>query len=47
MKFLNIKVNSKEIDVNVHPAKSIVKFSQEKKVFSTVVAAIKNALARI
>lgn len=33
------------VDVNVHPAKTEVKFSEEKKVFSAVYAAVKNALA--
>ncbi|MDO4174473.1 MAG: DNA mismatch repair endonuclease MutL [Eubacteriales bacterium] len=33
------------VDVNVHPAKTEVKFSQEKQVFSAVYAACKNALA--
>lgn len=34
------------VDVNVHPAKTEVKFAQEKQVFSAVYAACKNALAR-
>ena len=33
------------VDVNVHPAKTEVKFAQEKQVFSAVYAACKNALA--
>ena len=33
------------VDVNVHPAKTEVKFAEEKKVFSAVYAAVKNALA--
>lgn len=33
------------VDVNVHPAKTEVKFSQEKPVFEAVYAACKNALA--
>ena len=34
-----------QVDVNVHPAKTEVKFAQEKQVFSAVYAACKNALA--
>ena len=33
------------VDVNVHPAKTEVKFSQEKPVFETIYVACKNALA--
>ena len=40
--FLNI--NPKTVDVNVHPAKLEVKFSNEKPVFEAVYYAVKNAL---
>lgn len=40
-----IKINPKLIDVNVHPTKSQVKFSEELKVYDAVVQAVKQALA--
>ncbi len=39
--FLNIKVNPSMVDVNVHPAKLEVKFSNEKAVFSAIHSALK------
>lgn len=41
---LNIEVNPVLVDVNVHPAKREVKFSNEKQVFKCVYTAIRNAL---
>lgn len=41
---LNIKLPPDKIDVNVHPAKTEIKFSQEKAVFDAVYLAAKNAL---
>lgn len=41
---LNLSVNFETIDVNVHPHKTEVKFSDEKQVFDTVYWAVKNAL---
>lgn len=41
---LSIKVNPAAVDVNVHPAKSFVKFSQPVKVYEAVFEAIRNAL---
>ncbi len=42
---LNIKVNPSQVDVNVHPAKTEVRFSDEKAIFNAVFYACKNALA--
>lgn len=41
---LNLSVNFEAVDVNVHPHKTEVKFSDEKQVFETVYWAVKNAL---
>lgn len=41
---IKLAVNPAFIDVNVHPNKTEVKFSDEKKVFDTVYWAVKNAL---
>jgi len=41
---LKLEVNPTFVDVNVHPNKKEVKFSDEKKVFDTVYWAVKNAL---
>ncbi len=41
---INIKLNPELVDVNVHPAKLEVRFSDESKVFKAVHYAIKNAL---
>ena len=40
----NIEINPQKVDVNVHPAKLEVRFSDESKVFKAVFHAIKNAL---
>ncbi len=34
------------VDVNVHPAKTVVRFSDEKKIFDAVYVAIKNAITK-
>jgi len=41
---LNIKINQELVDVNVHPAKLEVRFSEEGKVFKAINIALKNAL---
>ncbi len=41
---LDISVPSKEIDVNVHPTKAEVRFSDNNKIFSAVYHALKNAV---
>ncbi len=43
--FIDLPENT--VDVNVHPAKTEVRFSDEKKVFSSVYYAVKNALERL
>lgn len=41
---LDLKVDCRALDVNVHPHKTEVKFSDEKQVFETVYWGVKNAL---
>lgn len=41
---LNIVIPFDKVDVNVHPAKTEVKFSAEKQIFDAVYLAVKNAL---
>ena len=43
---LKIEVNPRLVDVNVHPTKMEVRFSEEKKVYSLVYWAVKNALTQ-
>lgn len=42
---LNIKIDPSFVDVNVHPSKTEVRFSDEKAIFNAVYYACKNALA--
>ncbi len=42
---LNIKINPSLVDVNVHPAKTEVRFSDERVIFNAIFYACKNALS--
>lgn len=42
---INLEINPSLVDVNVHPAKTEVRFGDEKPVFNSVYGAVKNALA--
>lgn len=44
MAVLNLEINPSLIDINVHPTKLEVKFSDDKSVYETVYFAVKNAL---
>lgn len=43
---MNLKISAALVDVNIHPAKLEVKFSDEKAVFDAVFAATRNALLK-
>lgn len=43
---LFVKLDLNLVDVNIHPAKLEIKFSDERKVFDTIYFAVKNALSR-
>ncbi len=41
---LNININTDKIDVNVHPTKAEIKFTDERAIFNTLYVAIRNCL---
>ena len=41
---INLKVDPKSIDVNVHPSKKIIKFSDENKIYHEIFSIVNNAL---
>ena len=43
---LDVRINSSLTDVNVHPAKEIIKFKNEKEVYKSVFTAIKSTLSK-
>lgn len=43
---LNIGLNAAYVDVNIHPAKLEVKFSDEKSIFDAVYYSVRGALER-
>ena len=43
---LNINMNPSKVDVNVHPAKLVVRFEEENKIFQSIYHAIKNTLLK-
>lgn len=46
MCFLNVKIAAEKVDVNVHPAKTEIRFSDETKIFEVIYYAARGALAR-
>ena len=43
---LNVSINPEKVDVNVHPAKLEVRFSEDNKIFKTVCDSVKEGLLR-
>ena len=44
---LGLEMNPAQVDVNVHPAKSVVRFAEEKRVFGAVLEAVREALSTV
>jgi len=42
---LNLKVQTDKIDVNVHPSKAEIKFSDDRSIFNTIYTAVKSSLS--
>ncbi|MGB7604414.1 MAG: DNA mismatch repair endonuclease MutL [Lutisporaceae bacterium] len=42
---LNLKIQTDKIDVNVHPSKAEIKFSDDRSIFNTLYTAVKSCLA--
>ncbi len=42
---LNLKVQTDKIDVNVHPSKAEIKFSDDRSIFNTIYTAVKSCLS--
>lgn len=43
---LNIKLNPREVDVNVHPTKAEIRFQEESKIRSVLISGIRNAISK-
>jgi DNA mismatch repair protein MutL len=44
--FLNLQVNPKSIDINIHPTKTEIKFDDEQTIYAIIRAAIKHSLGQ-
>lgn len=44
--FINLNVNPEEIDVNIHPTKTEIKFENEQTIWPIIAAAVKEALGK-
>ena len=42
--FINLKVNPKKIDINIHPTKTEIKFEDEKEIYSILRSCVKKSL---
>ena len=44
--YINFEINPSQIDVNIHPNKTEIKFSDEKSIYSILRSAVKKSLAQ-